>query len=99
MEINNYLCCSIGIQRKRKTWIQLESLTLIKSKSNSLAMKKTNTKDIKLDEKDKVNNKIFDFKRKFTNCKWGYLNKSLIAATEDGALLTINLAGEIVNEV
>jgi len=60
---------------------------------------KTNTKDIKLDEKDKVNNKIFDFKRKFTNCKWGYLNKSLIAATEDGALLTINLAGEIVNEV
>jgi len=43
--------------------------------------------------------KIFNFKRKFTMAKWGFLNKSIIVSTEDGALHMLNLNGELEREV
>jgi translation initiation factor 3 subunit I len=46
-----------------------------------------------------VEPKQFTFKYKLTMAKWGFLNKSIIVATEDGSLQTLNLSGEVINKV
>jgi len=55
---------------------------------------KSEDKSIKITEEPKT----IHFKRKFTMARWGFLNKSIILATEDGYLLLLNLKGEVIAE-
>lgn len=46
-----------------------------------------------------VEPKQITFKYKFSMAKWGFLNKNIIGATEDGQIQILSLTGEVVRKV